>query len=479
MEIDQLLQVPTFRDYVSRVQSRFRWYRHCVELGSVLQRVADGELKRVMILEPPRHGKSELASKLFSGYFLRRNPEKFVAIASHTAELAQTLSRYSQQYFSHDGGAMRYGAEGVKHWETLKGGGLWACGIGGPATGKGFDLGIIDDPIKSAEDAQSPVYRRRMKDWYESVWTTRREPDAAEIIIQTRWDQDDLSGWILSLPRAQRDDWYIVNLAAIYEGDIQVPEGCALHRDWRNIGDALCPERYPIDVLEKLRAGRSYWFGALYQQQPRWRDGDLYKRAELYGESGRNVITEPPLEVAKRVRYWDRAGSEAKTADRTAGFCQARDKLGLFVMESCVAGRWNPFERDEVILRTAQRDREIFGEDNEPQVIIERQIGVGGKEADTVLGRKLAGFRFRFDNAATNKAARNQPFYAQHMSGNIRWVRECGLWQNELTLEEIYDELCSFAPDENGKNSGHDDVVDSISGGHNSLSKPRAIPIHE
>lgn len=172
----------TFREFVSRVNSRFIWYRHCEAIASVLERVLAGELRRVIIMAPPRSGKSELLSRLFSAYHVYRYPERFVALASYGAELAYDLSRAARRNYYGVVNAESAETKAVKHWETGKGGGAWATGVGGAATGKGYALGIIDDPIKDDRDAQSDLIRERAKDWYRSVWYTRAEPDASIVL---------------------------------------------------------------------------------------------------------------------------------------------------------------------------------------------------------------------------------------------------------------------------------------------------------
>src|SRR4029077_14941893 len=118
----------------------------------------------------------------------------------------------------------------VKHWLTRDGGGLWAAGVGGPATGKGFHLGIVDDPIKDAQEAASSAIRARNKDWYGSVFSTREEPNGAIVVVQTRWHEDDLSGYLLQLEADEPEHWYIVNLPAIAdpENTLAFPPTCTV-----------------------------------------------------------------------------------------------------------------------------------------------------------------------------------------------------------------------------------------------------------
>jgi hypothetical protein len=139
----------SFRAFVDHVYPRFKWYRHCRVLADVLQRVADGEIKRLMIFMPPRHGKSLLTSRLFAAYWLYRYPEQWVGLNSYGADLAFTLSRSARDNFAAAGGAFSESASAVNHWETSAGGGMWAAGVGGPISGKGFNCIPGDTMVQS------------------------------------------------------------------------------------------------------------------------------------------------------------------------------------------------------------------------------------------------------------------------------------------------------------------------------------------
>jgi hypothetical protein len=158
---------------------------------------------------------------------------------------------------------------------------LWAAGVGGPITGKGYHLGIIDDPIKNAEEAQSETIRAKHRDWYDSTFYTRAEPGAAIIIVLTRWNESDLAGYVLSKEEDEAERWHVINFQAIRDSaDVATfPVGCSVAEDWRADGEALCPERYPIERLHKIasKIGK-YFFAALFQQRPRPKEGNFFKR---------------------------------------------------------------------------------------------------------------------------------------------------------------------------------------------------------
>jgi predicted phage terminase large subunit-like protein len=282
----------TFREFIDHVRPRYKWYRHCVVLANVLQKVADGQIKRLMIFMPPRDGKSEQVSRLFAPYFLYRYPDRWVGLNSYGAELAYTLSRAARENYQRFGGLVKDDASAVKNWETLEGGGLWAAGVGGAITGRGFSLGIIDDPLKNAEEAASETIREKQKEWYGSTFYTREDPtdsgdtgqpSGAIIIVQTRWNEDDLSGWLLSQESSDEEPerWHIVCFEAIKEQESQsFPPTCTVEPDWRSPGEALCPERRPVEKLRRIASKiTDYFFGALFQQRPRPATGHKFKKA--------------------------------------------------------------------------------------------------------------------------------------------------------------------------------------------------------
>lgn len=422
----------------------YEWYPHCKQLASVLQRVADGEIKRLMVFMPPRHGKSETVSRLFSAYFVYCNPAKFVGINSYSAELAYTLSRNARENYRRAGGRLS-GAEAVKHWETPAFGGMWAAGVGGSITGKGYHLGIIDDPLKNAEEAASEVIRTKQKDWYLSTFLTRQEPDAAIVVIQTRWHEDDLSGWLLDEEESESPErWHIVRMEAIKESaGEKIPDSCTMEQDTRQPGEPLCPERYSAKLLHHIqqREGPYYW-NALYQQRPAPREGNFFKRHWF------EIVDATPAD-AVRVRWWDRAATATPDGDYTAGVLMSV-KDGTYYVEDVERGQWSSAERDSRIRQTAQLDGETV------QQWTEQEPGSSGKDSAQAFVRMLAGFAARYRPSTGSKEVRADPFAAQAEAGNVKLKR--GVW-NRAYLEE----LAAFP---NGKN---DDQVDGSSGAFNIL----------
>lgn len=311
-----------FRSFVRKVAPKIQPYAHVLRMMSVLQRVADGELDRVMIFMPPRHGKSELASRLFTAYYLQRYPERFVGLASYGASLAYTLSRSAREYFRAGGGDLA--TEGVEEWQTTQGGGMWAAGVGGPITGKGARLLLIDDPVKNAEEAASLTFREKQKEWWRSTFYTRQEPDAAIVVIQTRWHEDDLSGWLLAQEGDVDGDperWHVLCMPAIAEPLPPLPPTCTVEPDARLTGAPLCPERYPLPKLQTIcgKVGEEVW-SALYQQRPKSVEGNIFQHT--WWAEGRNRYQRRERGIVNRVvarwQFWDTALKDAASNDFAA-----------------------------------------------------------------------------------------------------------------------------------------------------------------
>lgn len=247
---------------------------HHVQIADHLEAVVAGDLDRLIIAMPPRHGKSELASRRFPAWFLGRHPDKEIIAASYNADLARDFGREVRNLVASDdyqnvfpGVHLLADSRAADRWHTNRGGVYAAAGIGGSITGRGAHIGLIDDPIKSQEEADSELYRSRLWKWYRSTFYTRLMPFAgnpggAVVVIQTRWHDDDLVGRLLNEPNAS--EWTVLDLPAL---------------GGPNEDEALWPERYPAEALQRIRdtVGPRPW-SALYQQRPSPDDGVFYQR---------------------------------------------------------------------------------------------------------------------------------------------------------------------------------------------------------
>lgn len=231
-----------------------------------LEAVERGEIDRLMIFMPPRHGKSELASKRFPAWCLGRKPDRQLIAASYNSELATDFGRNVRNIVdSEEFGdvfpkvSLAPDSQAANRMNTNHDGAYVAAGVGTAITGRGADIALIDDPFKDREEADSERRRDLVWDWYRSTLYTRLMPSAAIVLIQTRWHEDDLAGRLLE---QQGEQWDVLDLPAI------------------NIaGEALWPEWFGIEALERIKAsiGQREW-SALYQQQPQPDEGTFFQR---------------------------------------------------------------------------------------------------------------------------------------------------------------------------------------------------------
>ena len=272
--------------FIKKVFPNYKFYKFHATVIQQLQRVLDGECNRLILQVPPRHGKSLLASQLLPAAYLLAHPDRYVGISSYSAELAEGFSRKARDYYREAGGLLNPSSQAVNAWGTEGGGGLWAAGVGGAITGRSGHLLIIDDPVKNREDAESTRMMDKLNDWYTSTLYTRLEPQVgAIVVIQTRWSENDMIGQLLdnemNVSEKGRENWTIVDLPAIYEDEDDrpmLPGHCEIIPDWREeVGQALCPQRYDADDLERIReAVGSRDFASLYQQRPAPEGGNMF-----------------------------------------------------------------------------------------------------------------------------------------------------------------------------------------------------------
>lgn len=223
-----------------------------------------------MIFMPPRHGKSELASRKFPARYLGRHPTRQIIAASYNSDLATDFGRDVRNLMaSPEYGEvfpnvqLRADSKAADRMNTNHGGAYFAAGVGTATTGRGAHLGIIDDPFKDREDADSETLREKVWNWYRSTFFTRLMPGGAVVLIQTRWHEDDLAGRLLEQDGRVEDggEWHVLELPAIADGR------------------ALWPEWYPLDSLERIRrtVGPREW-SALYMQRPQPDEGGFFRR---------------------------------------------------------------------------------------------------------------------------------------------------------------------------------------------------------
>jgi predicted phage terminase large subunit-like protein len=298
-----------FLDFVRHVWPAFIAGDHHKIMANAFERVAKGELKRLIINMPPRHTKSEFASYLFPAWFLGNHPEKKVIQTAHTAELAVGFGRKVRNLFENPDFtevfpniSLSADSKAAGRWSTSKNGDYFAIGVGGAVTGKGADILIIDDPHSEQEAAMgayNPDVYDKVYEWYTSGPRQRLQPGGSIIVVMTRWSTRDLTGQIIksSTQKVGADEWEVIELPAILPS-----------------GKPLWPEFWPIEQLEALKAELpvSKW-NAQYQQNPTSEEGALIKR-----EWWNVWEDEEPPTCTAIIQSWDTAFLKTQRSDYSA-----------------------------------------------------------------------------------------------------------------------------------------------------------------
>jgi predicted phage terminase large subunit-like protein len=256
--------------------SRYRPAEHHRRIAHELEKVERGEVKRLMLRLPPRHGKSELASKRFPAFCLGRNPTRQFISASATSDLAGDFGRevrniVQSQEFARifPRAKLAEDSQAKGKWNTEAGGCYYAVGVGGAVIGRGGDIVIIDDPYSTMADAESETTRKHVWQWYTGTIYNRLQPGGAIVLINHRMHEDDLTGMLLAQQAAGGDEWTVVDMPALSDDNGNPDES----------GHALWPEAFPEEALHQIRRNTlpRYW-SALYQQRPSPEDGEYFKR---------------------------------------------------------------------------------------------------------------------------------------------------------------------------------------------------------
>ncbi len=390
----------------------------------------------------------------------------------------------------------------VGHWETPQEGGLWTTGILGGVMGKGFSLGIIDDPYKSEKEAQSDTVRTTVEGFYDSTFYTRQAPEAAIIVIMTRWHESDLVDFLLRSEHDAEDTpegWHVISFDAIHERQdfdawrATLPKTVTAEPDPRAEGEALWVDRWPLHKLRKIRrrmgGPQGYRWRCLYQQRPAPREGGLLKMKLV-----RVIPRDKVPRLLREARGWDRAASEGcgswdeispdnlpnDDGDWTCGIRQGYDAAGNYYFTDMVFGQWSPGQRDAVIRRTMKADGRRVHQRGE------QGPGDAGKSDARAFRRIGAGFSVSTITHSEDKETRAGPMASVIESGRymlvegpwnvpfLRWMRAFGpgvkwddvpdaaaIGHNYLAMFELRDTGQDPESDENGP-----DEPDDVGGSH-------------
>jgi len=292
-----------FLSFVKGVWPEFIEGEHHKKIADQFNRLAKGEINRLIINMPPRHTKSEFASYLLPAWMIGRNPKLKIIQTTHTTELAVRFGRKakhlidSQDYKRFFKTTLREDSQAAGRWETEQGGEYFAAGVGSAITGRGADLLIIDDP-HSEQDAMNPEALERAYEWYTSGPRQRLQPGGKIIVVMTRWSQKDLTEKLLrSQKDIKSDKWELVQFPAIMPS-----------------GKPVWPEYWKLEELESVKASLSIGkWNAQWMQNPTAEEGSILKR-EWW-----RVWNQPYVpECIHTIQSYDTAYLKKETADYSA-----------------------------------------------------------------------------------------------------------------------------------------------------------------
>ena len=412
----------------------------CRRLEQFSRDVAEKKSPRLMLFMPPRHGKSTLASIAFPAWHLGRHPDHEFISCSYSGSLAMGFSRKVRSLLRDPSYKTAFktrldpDSQSAEAWLTTNGGGYVAAGVGGGITGKGAHVLVIDDPVKNREDAESANNREANWDWYTSTAYTRLAPGGGVLVILTRWHDDDLAGKLLSAAQEGGDEWTVVKYPAIAEEN----------EEFRGHGEALHPERYDVEALQRIQraVGPRDW-SALYQQNPVADDGDYFSRGMIQYFDPEDI----DLDRMKFYCAWDLAIGKKDRNDYSVGMVVGIDEMEHIFVVDVVRGRFDGFELVEQILDMYETWR--------PSIVgIEKghiEMALGPFLEKRVRERGLYEAYFKdLKTGRRDKEARARAIQGRMQQGMVHFPK------NEVFTGPLIAELLRFP------NGVHDDQVDAL-----------------
>ena len=436
----------------NKLEYELQWFHEiiCDKLDALL----NGTLKKkkLIILLPPQHGKSEISSRQLPAYILGKNPKAKIAICSYSSDLASGFNRNIQQII--DGpeykkvfpdtklngtnvstdisrGVLRNSNifEIVKHGGFLK-----SVGVGGGLTGTPVDIGIIDDPFKDRQEAQSLTIRNRVWGWYEDVFCSRLHNESLQILLFTRWHEDDIAGRILE---READEWEVLAIPCLKEDTPPLIQAIKIN-DPRKIDEALWPEKHSAERIKKIREFSPITFNSLYQQRPTAQEGNMMKTEWFETITNFNALN------YKYEIYIDGAYTTKTNNDPTAIMHVAYNKNELIILNSTTV-RMELFELLEFFPKYCKTHN---FEKARGKVWIEPKAS--GKSLKSMLQK--TGFNaIEIPNkpVSVGKISRVEDSAPSIQGGKVKVLK--GAWNNSF-----FEEIQSFP------NSRHDDQVDNL-----------------
>lgn len=452
----------TFEDF------RVNWHHRVV--NDNLMKILSGEIKRLMLFQQPRSGKSEMVTRRFPAFGLGHFPDKKFMVAAYGSELANSFNMDAQKIMASREYQLLFpntqipsvskSKDRTKYKESANlveivghKGGYKSVGVGGAVTGFGYDVGIVDDPIKDRKEADSKTYRDNVYDWYTSTFYTRRDnTDAAIILTLTRWHEDDLAGRLLRLAKSdpEADQWTVVSLPAL-----ATEESLKAEYDPRELGEPLWPKKYSLADCKRTRvnAGARDW-SALYQQSPRTEGGNIVKREwfKFYKKA------ELPKRWDNLIQSWDFTFKDSKHADYVVGTVWGLKGSQKFLLDR-IRKRMGFTESKEAMVGMG-----IRWPDAHTKLVEDKANGPAIIDA---LKKEVSGI-IPFDPGKFgSKEARAHACSGQFEAGNV-FLPEGAWW-----IDEYIEEWLSFP------NGANDDQVDSTTQALIHLNKSSVVRLRQ
>lgn len=372
----------------------------------VLTEFALGNIKKLMVFMPPQHGKSEGSTRRLPSFILGLKPDTRLGIVSYSATKAKKFNREIQRIIDTEEYAGIFPETRLNSSNVATTSGAWlrnseeceivgyrggfkTVGVGGALTGEPVDVLIMDDIYKDAKTAWSPLVRQSVSDWYDTVAETRLHNDSQQLIVFTRWHEDDLAGKLLREQgeydsEANRNGWVVVTYQAI-------KQGAPTAYDPREEGEPLWEERHSLEKLESIRKRNPHVFNSLYQQNPQPAEGLMYEGFAEYS-------IRPSAQYCVRKAYVDTADTGA---DYLCAIIYDETEHGNYILDVLYTQR--PMEHTEPALAqmlTAHRVEECNVESNNGGRGFQRAV----ERECRLLGN--AKTRFRWFHQRENKAVR-------------------------------------------------------------------------
>lgn len=439
----------------------------CRRVERFVQQVELGQSPRLLLLCPPRTGKSEIGSRHVAPWALGKHPEWEIIATSNSASLSLSFSRYIRDLMRDPGyqsvfpdAKLDPSSQSVENWNLTRGGGYMAAGVGTGIVGRGAHILLVDDVVRDMEAADSPTIRENIWEWYLSVAYTRLAPGGGVLGILTWWNEDDWAGRIIqSMETGEGDKFEIVKYPAINDqGDeyilpddtmVQiddpklVPEGSRLTR---RKGTAIHPERYTTQMMLNIKrnfiaGGQKRVWDALYQQNPTPDDGNFFTKEmfQYYGSA-------PDRRGLYVYQAWDFAISEGKESDYTVGTCigvDHRDNVYVLDVRRFRSGDGG-YIVDTILDFAREHDADCLGfEDGQIWKAIEFQFQKRCEERKQYPSHELL-------KPLTDKMVRANPLRGRMQLGKVFFDKKAQWY------DPMYREMIVFPA---GK---HDDCVDSL-----------------